>query len=224
MQTVGFGSSSSNAALAPMLHGLPSGSTDGGGEEIDTEALLAGQKPRRKWLKMERVPGQVELYKALEKALKELRVKHFDFFFFCFVSSSLSLLCRTTSSIQRRSWSRFEKIVASFICRLSDSPRCKVRAQDAPDYYNIITRPMHLAEIQRKLSLNMYYSKADFEADLNLIWANCRKFVVLFVGGSFLFLIPFFCKIQHGSRLCFRGARKRDGEEAAASDEKSARN
>lgn len=28
----------------------------------------------------------------------------------------------------------------------------------------------------RRLNLNLYLSKRDFEADLNLIWANCRKY------------------------------------------------
>lgn len=45
-------------------------------EEVDDDApggSLAGMKPRRKWIKMEKVPGQVELYKALEAAVKALR-------------------------------------------------------------------------------------------------------------------------------------------------------
>ncbi len=52
----------------------------------------------------------------------------------------------------------------------------KVKPAEAPEYYNIITKPMWIGEVARKLSLNLYYSKADFEADLNLIWANCRKY------------------------------------------------
>ncbi len=111
-------------------------SIDSGMDEQDTEAAISSMKPRRKWVKMERIPGQVELYKWLERALKDLKD-----------------------------------------CKTHATPfMSKVKATDAPEYYTIITRPMHFAEIQRKLSLNLYYSKADFEADLNLIWENCRRY------------------------------------------------
>lgn len=85
---------------------LGSGSFDIGEESADPEVPNpAGQKPRRKWLKMDRVPGQIDLYKALEKALKELKdlkahahpflFKVCPFFFelkfFWFVSASVCL-------------------------------------------------------------------------------------------------------------------------------------
>jgi hypothetical protein len=68
MQTVGFG-------VPPSVHAVvPMGSASFDGEELDAEAMLAGgAKGRRKWIKMERIPGQVDLYRAFEKALKELR-------------------------------------------------------------------------------------------------------------------------------------------------------
>ena len=35
---------------------------------------------------------------------------------------------------------------------------------------------MHFGEIWRRLSLNIYLSKEEFENDLNQIWSNCRKY------------------------------------------------
>ncbi len=158
MQTVGFGAS---PAMPPVLQTIPSsmphgsGSFDAGGEEVDTEALIAGQKARRKWIKMERIPGQVELYKALEKALKELKDLK---------AHSQPFLLKVMFLLF------FVSVVLVCLRQLF-----QVRPQDAPDYYSIVTKPMYLSEVSRKLNLNLYYSKADFEADLNLIWANCRK-------------------------------------------------
>lgn len=108
---------------------------DASGEDGD-ESAGGAPKQRRKWLKMERIPGQIDLYKGLEKVLKELKD---------YKAHSFPFLTR-------------------------------VKPSDAPDYYKIIKTPMHFAEITRKLSLNMYFNKADFEDDLNLIWSNCRQY------------------------------------------------
>ena len=45
---------------------------------------------------------------------------------------------------------------------------------DAPDYYKVIKKPMDLSVMTKKLKRGEYSSKSEFQADLNLIYANCR--------------------------------------------------
>ncbi|KAF3018943.1 Transcriptional activator spt7 [Neopestalotiopsis sp. 37M] len=52
----------------------------------------------------------------------------------------------------------------------------KVNKRDAPDYYNLITKPMDLGTMTKKLKSTQYKSKAEFVADLNLIWDNCLRY------------------------------------------------
>ncbi|EEP82622.1 conserved hypothetical protein [Uncinocarpus reesii 1704] len=52
----------------------------------------------------------------------------------------------------------------------------RVNKRDAPDYYNIIKRPMDLGSMTKKLKALQYKSKQDFVEDLNLIWSNCLKY------------------------------------------------
>ena len=53
----------------------------------------------------------------------------------------------------------------------------KVRRMVAPDYYNIIRRPMDLGTVQRNLKTGTYFkSKAQFLAEVNLIWDNCLTY------------------------------------------------
>ncbi|UNI17654.1 Transcriptional activator spt7 [Purpureocillium takamizusanense] len=52
----------------------------------------------------------------------------------------------------------------------------RVNKRDAPDYYNFIKNPMDLGTMTKKLKSLTYKSKADFVADLNLIWDNCLKY------------------------------------------------
>lgn len=47
----------------------------------------------------------------------------------------------------------------------------KVNKRDAPNYYEIIKRPMDLGTVGRKLHL--YRSVGEFARDLDLIWSNC---------------------------------------------------
>jgi transcriptional activator SPT7 len=50
----------------------------------------------------------------------------------------------------------------------------KVRRMVAPDYYNIIRRPMDLGTVQRNLKTGTYFkNKAQFLEEVNLIWDNC---------------------------------------------------
>jgi histone acetyltransferase len=46
----------------------------------------------------------------------------------------------------------------------------------APRYFEIVTEPMDLSTMQRKLSEGAYLTKELFEADLKLIFENCRKY------------------------------------------------
>ena len=52
----------------------------------------------------------------------------------------------------------------------------KVRKQDAPDYYNIISNPMDLGTVLKKLKAFQYKNKTEFVGDLMLIWDNCLKY------------------------------------------------
>ncbi|KKA30986.1 hypothetical protein TD95_002940 [Thielaviopsis punctulata] len=52
----------------------------------------------------------------------------------------------------------------------------RVNKREAPDYYNIIKQPMDLGSMTKKLKSLAYKSKAEFVADLNLIWDNCLKY------------------------------------------------
>ncbi|KAI3633853.1 hypothetical protein MIR68_008185 [Amoeboaphelidium protococcarum] len=49
----------------------------------------------------------------------------------------------------------------------------KVNKREAPDYYDIIKQPMDLGTITKKVKQMVYISKAEFVADLELIWSNC---------------------------------------------------
>jgi hypothetical protein len=44
------------------------------------------------------------------------------------------------------------------------------------DYPEVIKRPMDLTTCRRNLSKNKYKSYADFFADLQLIWDNCKTY------------------------------------------------
>ncbi|KAJ2904118.1 putative bromodomain-containing protein [Zalerion maritima] len=52
----------------------------------------------------------------------------------------------------------------------------RVNKREAPDYYSIIKQPMDLGTMTKKLKQHTYKSKADFVADLNLIWDNCLRY------------------------------------------------
>ncbi|OJD13847.1 hypothetical protein AJ78_05743 [Emergomyces pasteurianus Ep9510] len=52
----------------------------------------------------------------------------------------------------------------------------RVNKREAPDYYNIIKRPMDLGTMTKKLKAVQYKSKQEFVEDLNLIWTNCLKY------------------------------------------------
>lgn len=52
----------------------------------------------------------------------------------------------------------------------------RVRKQDAPDYYDVIKHPMDLGQMGRKIKRREYNSKREFQADLDLMFANCRQY------------------------------------------------
>ncbi|KAH3683423.1 hypothetical protein WICPIJ_005606, partial [Wickerhamomyces pijperi] len=52
----------------------------------------------------------------------------------------------------------------------------KVSKRDAPNYYQIIKRPMDLNTILKKLKTFQYKSKSEFVEDVMLIWKNCLQF------------------------------------------------
>ncbi|KAF2076619.1 hypothetical protein CYY_002105 [Polysphondylium violaceum] len=52
----------------------------------------------------------------------------------------------------------------------------KVKPSEAPNYYEIIKKPMDLSLMTKKLKKLEYTSKAEFQLDLNLIFTNCRMY------------------------------------------------
>ncbi|KAG9230315.1 putative transcriptional activator SPT7 [Amylocarpus encephaloides] len=52
----------------------------------------------------------------------------------------------------------------------------RVNKREAPDYYHVIKTPMDLGSMTKKLKTIQYKSKAEFVADLDLIWGNCLKY------------------------------------------------
>lgn len=52
----------------------------------------------------------------------------------------------------------------------------RVSKREAPDYYNVISKPMDIGTMLKKLKSLAYKSKKDFVDDLNLIWSNCLKY------------------------------------------------
>ena len=61
-----------------------------------------------------------------------------------------------------------------------------VSINDCPNYYDIITRPMHMGEIQNKISNNAYGSVREFKDDIDLIRSNC----VLYCSERYPSLLP----------------------------------
>ncbi|TPX43067.1 hypothetical protein SeLEV6574_g05263 [Synchytrium endobioticum] len=51
-----------------------------------------------------------------------------------------------------------------------------VRAEDVPDYYDVIKNPMDFSSMEKKLDNNEYRIVDDFEVDVNLICTNCMLY------------------------------------------------
>ncbi|ODQ66909.1 Bromodomain-containing protein, partial [Nadsonia fulvescens var. elongata DSM 6958] len=52
----------------------------------------------------------------------------------------------------------------------------RVNRRDAPDYYNVIKKPMDLNTVMKKLKTFQYNSKKEFVDDVFLIWSNCLSY------------------------------------------------
>jgi bromodomain-containing factor 1 len=44
------------------------------------------------------------------------------------------------------------------------------------DYFDIVTRPMDLNTVRRKLAYNCYGTAGHFMEEMNLVWGNCYKY------------------------------------------------
>ncbi|KAG6824189.1 hypothetical protein H0H92_007740, partial [Tricholoma furcatifolium] len=51
-----------------------------------------------------------------------------------------------------------------------------VSKSEAPDYYEVISNPMDLGTMLKKVKARQYKSKREFEDDLELIWSNCLQY------------------------------------------------
>ncbi|KAI8139599.1 Bromodomain-containing protein, partial [Fennellomyces sp. T-0311] len=49
----------------------------------------------------------------------------------------------------------------------------KVSKREAPDYFEVIKRPMDLGTVTKKMKALQYKSKKEFADDLYLIYENC---------------------------------------------------
>jgi hypothetical protein len=47
---------------------------------------------------------------------------------------------------------------------------------DAPGYSDVVSKPMDLGTVQRKLKLSQYDGHEAFAADMRLVWANCKEY------------------------------------------------
>lgn len=52
----------------------------------------------------------------------------------------------------------------------------RVSKAEAYDYYDVIREPMDLSTMTKHLNAHKYFSKAEFQHDLNLIFSNCRTY------------------------------------------------
>ncbi|KAM0671323.1 Transcriptional activator spt7 [Ordospora colligata] len=50
----------------------------------------------------------------------------------------------------------------------------RVTKREAPDYYEVIKKPMDLSIVQKKIG--KYNTFEEFKADLDLIWSNCLEY------------------------------------------------
>ncbi|KAF2835813.1 transcriptional activator spt7 [Patellaria atrata CBS 101060] len=70
-----------------------------------------------------------------------------------------------------------EKVLMELKAREHATPFLnKVSKREAPDYYNIIKRPMDIGTMLKKLKGVQYKSKKEFVEDLSLIWDNCLRY------------------------------------------------
>lgn len=51
-----------------------------------------------------------------------------------------------------------------------------VQTEDVPDYLNIITSPMDIKTMEKKLMNNEYENKESFLEDIRKIFNNCRTY------------------------------------------------
>jgi len=51
-----------------------------------------------------------------------------------------------------------------------------VNAEEVPDYYNVITEPMDLETMEKRLEEDAYTTPDDFVKDAKLIFTNCRRY------------------------------------------------
>ncbi|ORX39969.1 hypothetical protein BD324DRAFT_648586 [Kockovaella imperatae] len=82
---------------------------------------------------------------------------------------------------QPKSADAFYESLEKIINELKSTPESlpfqkPVTRRDAPDYYEVIKKPMDLSTMLRNIKGHKYKSKAEFAADLNLIWDNCALY------------------------------------------------
>ena len=44
------------------------------------------------------------------------------------------------------------------------------------DYFDIISKPMDLGTVKKKLNHNVYEKAQDFVDDMRLVWSNCYRY------------------------------------------------
>lgn len=51
-----------------------------------------------------------------------------------------------------------------------------VNAEEVPDYYNVITEPMDLETMEKRLEEDAYATPDDFVKDAKLVFNNCKRY------------------------------------------------
>jgi hypothetical protein len=75
---------------------------------------------------------------------------------------------------------KFMKTIVDFFLKHKDSGPFREavdwEALGLDDYPLVISNPMDLATVERKVARNNIYPMSDFATDMRLIWANCQKY------------------------------------------------
>ncbi len=82
--------------------------------------------------------------------------------------------------MENDSWAKADTKILNLCCKMKGAyyflePVDPVKF-NIMDYFDIVTQPMDLGTVRRKLSHNCYIQASDFVKDMNLIWQNSYRY------------------------------------------------